>query len=73
MKSLSKVCTRCHKTKNRDCFTRNSRTRDGLQAWCRACYKEYSASWYTHNSKRVLEEKKKQYARLKYGQPPLRQ
>ena len=71
MKSLSKVCTKCRRTLEAAAFSRCGSTRDGLQAWCKSCFKVYSDPWYTLNKKQILAEKKRQYARKKHGQSPL--
>lgn len=68
MSSSSKRCTHCLREKAFDEFGKNSRTKDGMQAWCRSCFREYNSVWYPGNRRRVLDRKKKQYAQRKFGQ-----
>lgn len=37
-----KHCTSCGQTKKDSCFNLNRKTKDGLQAYCRACNTKYS-------------------------------
>ncbi|MDE2107203.1 MAG: hypothetical protein KGL39_58945 [Patescibacteria group bacterium] len=51
-----KTCSRCHINKSIDCFNKSSRLKDGLQTWCRDCYKSYNLENFD-----VLSEKKRVY------------
>ena len=41
MKEETKLCTRCKNSKPVSEFAKSSRTKDGLQAWCKDCMKSY--------------------------------
>lgn len=71
MKSLTKVCSKCHRRQKNAAYSRSGSTCDGLQAWCKSCFKAYHDPWYTLNRRQILAEKKRQYARRKHGQSPL--
>ena len=66
--SKKKLCSQCQKEKPQADFGKNTRSRDGLQSWCRLCFRAYNRQWYPANKKRVLAEKKIQYAQRKFGQ-----
>lgn len=66
--SKKKTCSKCQSKKPQADFGKNSRSRDGLQSWCRVCFRDYNKQWYPANKKRVLEAKKVQYAQRKFGQ-----
>lgn len=36
-----KHCTRCDRTLSRDSFNANKKNKDGLQVWCKECYRDY--------------------------------
>lgn len=49
-----KSCTKCKKMVGLDCFNKNRLMSDGLADWCKPCVKEYAASYYRKNSKKML-------------------
>lgn len=48
-----KTCTKCGESKPLSEFNKNSRTRDGLRSWCRACVSIASAKWYVENTEKA--------------------
>ena len=53
-----KVCVKCFETKPTDQFGRDSRCKDGLKSWCKACESILSRVWYAKNTERVLASKR---------------
>lgn len=43
--TLEKRCARCGKTKSRDQFWKNPRSKDGLDSWCKECHKERGTAY----------------------------
>ena len=41
---MKKTCTKCKKEKELSAFYRDSRTKDGLRCWCKACVRKYNQS-----------------------------
>lgn len=54
-----KTCTKCHETKPKTEFSKNSKTRDGLQAWCKACQSAAYAKWLStnHDNRKAIDTK----------------
>ena len=48
-----KVCRTCSDTKPPELFTKNSKNKDGLGSYCKACSKSYKAKWYENNREHV--------------------
>lgn len=48
-----KPCKRCEQPYPADAFYRNSRYKDGLDTYCRACRKTITATWRKENRHRV--------------------
>lgn len=44
-----------------DRFNKNSKSKDGLQAYCKACHVAKAALWNLHNKQRYIENKKNWY------------
>ena len=42
---MKKICANCHIEKDKSSFTPNSKNKDGLNSWCRDCYKTKSLSY----------------------------
>lgn len=55
-----KICSRCNIEKELSEFSNHSKTKDGLQSYCRECNKEKNKQWYLGNREKTLE-KMKQY------------
>lgn len=49
----SKVCIKCHETKEIGCFGKHTRQRDGLQTECRACRSAYYRAYRTAKPDKV--------------------
>jgi hypothetical protein len=70
-----KRCSRCGEVKPHGEFHRRARARDGLQTWCKACYREHFASrdpdalkakarsWYERNRERKIAYRRAHYSR----------
>lgn len=39
---MSKICTKCKKTKSGDCFSKDRSASNGFSRWCRLCRKEHN-------------------------------
>jgi hypothetical protein len=53
---ITKVCTKCKIEKNENEFSKNKRTKDGLECRCKECEKQYR-----EDNKEKLREQKRQY------------
>jgi hypothetical protein len=53
-----KICSKCEKTLEVSCFSRNKYTKGGLNAWCRECQSAHSKEYYRNNG-----EERRRYAR----------
>lgn len=49
----TKICTKCGKTKSLDCFSKKTKSRDGLDYRCKECVKEYKTTYY-HSKESIL-------------------
>ena len=47
-----KKCSKCGVEKLETCFSKQSRSKAGLNPWCKACSSEYSKKWQRDNSER---------------------
>lgn len=52
---MTKKCTKCGEEKTLDGFTKDSKSPDGLQWWCRSCFKENDKKYREKNSERIKE------------------
>ena len=50
---MEKTCPRCNVTKPLTEWHKSSKTKDGLQAWCKSCRKEYNKKYEISRSKRT--------------------
>ena len=48
-----KQCSKCRKWKDKSEFGKNSRLRDGLNSWCRECYRKQWLKRYRKDGKTV--------------------
>ena len=56
---LTKKCTKCRRELPLSEFTKNKSRRDGLQAWCKSCKREYDKIRYeTHKSDVITRARK---------------
>ena len=56
---LTKKCTKCRRELPLSEFTKNKSHRDGLQAWCKSCTREYNKIWNeTHKSDELTRWRK---------------
>lgn len=53
-----KRCSKCGRLKGRHLFSPHSKTRDGLQSWCKVCFRNQQAMWRKTNPKRNAERKR---------------
>lgn len=51
----TKLCTKCNKLRPLNDFFKRTRSKDGHTTWCKECYKQYNANWYTANIDRAKE------------------
>lgn len=62
MEELAKVgfkhCIRCNLPKPIVEFSKNNRSKDGLQTYCKPCVKEYNKVYISENRDRVLSQKR---------------
>lgn len=56
----NKNCTQIN-PQNIDNFNKNSKSNDGLQAYCRVCHKQKAALWNSKNKQRCIDNKAKWY------------
>lgn len=59
--SSLKICSNCKKEKSRDSFTKDKRTKDGLDYYCRECKKIKRDEFNKKNREKLLEYKKNFY------------
>lgn len=58
----TKKCSSCGKRKKVEQFHKHSRTKDGLQSYCKACQKKKKAQWHKDNPERYRNQNlKKRY------------
>ena len=57
----TKVCKRCDKSKSLTEFSKNKNFKDGLQIYCKICFKEYKKKYYIENKSEILKKSKKYY------------
>lgn len=71
----TKICSKCGRELPLECFGRHKRMKDGLQAYCKECNKqylkqyyaehaEYSKQYYADNAEARKEYKKQYYATI---------
>lgn len=60
---VKKTCYKCNKNKDFSGFSKNKRTHDGFNVWCKICMKDYQAKWYRHgnNTQQVKTKKHNWY------------
>lgn len=61
---VMKECSHCHIEKSLTEFDVQSRSKDGLQRYCKSCRKEITAKHYTNNKEQIVE---KSIARQRYN------
>ena len=52
-----KICSKCGIEKSFDEFHKSSRSRDGVNAWCKSCIKIHSATRHKNNAEKVRSQK----------------
>ncbi len=55
----AKLCVRCEEIRPLSEFHVAARTRDGLQSWCKACYREVRRERYSANREHELERNRR--------------
>jgi len=58
---MEKLCTKCH-TKypaTIEYFYKHKNTEDGLQSWCKGCFKKLSVEWQKKNPEKFINSKLK--------------
>lgn len=53
-----KTCNKCSQQKPLGCFGNKASSKDGLQAYCKVCNKEYQRSHYNSNKKSYIDKSK---------------
>jgi hypothetical protein len=65
--AASKRCTRCSEEKPVESFSKDSKSKSGLQAWCRSCMAEWRKSKRATLTKKELSQlaaKRREYVRM---------
>lgn len=60
-----RVCRKCRRWKPRTEFHKHSRTKDGLQSYCRACIASYGKRWLQDNKEHRKATQKRWYSNNK--------
>tara|TARA_Y100000815_G_C13234295_1_gene459273 strand:+ start:319 stop:825 length:507 start_codon:yes stop_codon:yes gene_type:complete len=47
---MTRVCKRCSQDLPQSSFSKNRKSKDGLQIWCKACNSAYQKRWREHNA-----------------------
>jgi len=55
---MSKTCSKCGKELPYECFCASKRSKDGLQCWCKACYKKHHLKYDKEHYKEHAGEKR---------------
>lgn len=55
----TKICTKCHKRKKIDKFSKNKTCKDNYSTWCKSCNRKYLQSYYKKHKKEIMQYKKK--------------
>ncbi len=50
-----KICTKCHKEKNFDCFSLNKAKKSGYSFECKDCHKIIRKKYYEANKKKEID------------------
>lgn len=58
---MSKLCSKCKTTKDELLFGKRTKSKDGLDSWCKDCIKEKSNRYYHSNKEKCLKAIKKDY------------
>ena len=58
-------CVKCKTDKNMSCFSKNPKTKSGLQSWCRECYRENSRRIYAKNPQQKKEYRNANIKKIK--------
>lgn len=56
-----KKCYKCNEEKDKSCFSKHSKSKDGLQSKCKQCTNEYMKNRLLLNKDKINEKRKKQY------------
>jgi len=65
----TKACAKCGLEKSSSEFSRASKSRDGLQCYCRPCMKSVGVAWRNENVERSREHQRSHYQRLVQRDP----
>lgn len=58
----TKVCTKCGRELPLECFGKDKKTKDGLNYWCKECFKQYRAEHADERKQYMAEYMPKYYA-----------
>ena len=58
---VTKICKKCNLNKLSTDFSKNKNQSDGLQMYCKICYKEYKKKYYLDNKDMILKKSKQYY------------
>lgn len=58
----TKICSKCGRELPLECFGKHKRMKDGLQAWCKSCNKQYNKQWYADNTEAIKQQHKQWHA-----------
>lgn len=57
----SKICSKCKQELERECFNKQKSSKDGLNAWCKKCRKEYGIKYNEEHPNIRIQNHKKHY------------
>jgi hypothetical protein len=64
----TKTCSKCKKVKDINHFWRNKRNPDGLNYWCKDCFKAYCRAYYkTNKGKQLINLYQRNYRKSEKG------
>jgi hypothetical protein len=58
---MTKVCSKCGVSKDVSEFSKAASNKDGLNSWCKECWKIEHHKWYVANAEKIREQKRKEY------------
>ena len=56
-----KRCTKCDEEKDEGEFPRRAASRDGLDYWCRGCWKLHNAAYFAANTEKVRAQNRRRH------------
>lgn len=53
---MNKICYKCKIEKSSELFRKNKSKKDGLNSYCKDCYKYYEKNWSLKNKDKLIKK-----------------